>query len=152
MFRKEDGAVDRRPDGFWMKMLLIGLPVMVLVAWYVGQTYGVLAMQGVIIGGSISLVNGVIGFALVKWGLQKSPTALIGAVLGGFLLRLFMVMFAVLALIQLTAVNPYALGLSVVGFHFLFMVLELYSIREWLFPDKISLSRPIRGQDGEQNA
>jgi hypothetical protein len=128
--------VDRDLRLFLTRLFLLGLPVLAAGAWLCDAKIGASARQGVLFGGALSLVNAVIGFLLLQWGLRRSSRALLGVVLGGFLGRLFVVVAALFLLVHLTAVDPYALGLAVVGFYFLFLVVEVYTMRDRLFPGR----------------
>lgn len=118
-------------------IFLLGLPMIGVGSWICHQIYGLPSVTlGFVVGSSVSLANAVAGTVLLQWGLGRSPNALLAVVLGGFLARLIVVLLVLLGLMHLTSINPYALGLSVAGFYFAFMFVELFGLRERLFPTR----------------
>lgn len=84
------------------------------------------AMQGAIVGGGVAIAGSIAGLMVSAWGFDKGQKEFFGALLLGILGRL-VVYGATLIYIALgTSVSLIAAAAAMLGFHVIFMVVEIH--------------------------
>ena len=81
-------------------------------------------------GAGISLFNCLWGTLLILWGVDRSNTAYLGSVLGGFLGRFVVALSMFYVLQHQPGIHAVILALSIVGFYFLGMILEIHFLHK----------------------
>jgi Na+-translocating ferredoxin:NAD+ oxidoreductase RnfA subunit len=76
-------------------------------------------------GAALAAANVLTAFALVAWGLERSPKALLAAVLGGMAVRTGLVLLAVVLGLTLFGLPRAPLALSLLGYFIPFLALEV---------------------------
>lgn len=83
-------------------------------------------MQGALVGGTLAVAGAIAGLLLSAWGFDKGQTQFFGALLFGILGRL-VVYGATLIYVALgTSIDPLATAVAMLGFHVVFMILEIH--------------------------
>lgn len=102
-------------------VLLLGIPLGILSSEDV--------IMAVAIGALISTANVLLGYAAIRYSLDKPYTTFLKAVLGGMGLRMAFMLGLITALILVFRVNAVALTVSALGFHAVFLILEILFIQ-----------------------
>lgn len=76
-------------------------------------------------GGALAALNALAAYALVLWSQRRSTNVFLGAVLGGMLGRMALVLGAVVALVQGAGLPKLPLAASLLGYFVVFLVIEL---------------------------
>jgi hypothetical protein len=76
-------------------------------------------------GGALALANTLAAHALVRWSSRRSTNAFLGAVLGGMVGRMALVLGAVVAGVLLLGLPRLPLAFSLLSYFVLFLLLEL---------------------------
>lgn len=79
----------------------------------------------VALGAALAVSNVLLAFALAAWGLKRSPRAFLGAVLGGMMARLGLVLLAVAVAVAAFGVPKVPLTMALLGYFVPFLVFEL---------------------------
>lgn len=79
----------------------------------------------VALGAALAVSNVLLAFALAAWGLKRSPRAFLGAVLGGMMARLGLVLLAVAVAVAGFGVPKVPLTMTLLGYFVPFLVFEL---------------------------
>jgi hypothetical protein len=79
----------------------------------------------VVAGGALAAANNILAYFLVLWSSGRSTNAFLGAVLGGMVGRMALVLAAVAAGILLLGLPKVPFATSLLAFFVLFLVLEL---------------------------
>ena len=83
-------------------------------------------VQGAVIGGTLAVAGAIAGLILSAWAFDKGQKQFFGALLLGILGRL-VVYGATLIYIALgTSINPIATVVAMLGFHVVFMIMEIH--------------------------
>jgi hypothetical protein len=85
-----------------------------------------------IVGALLSLANVLAGYAAIEYSIDKSYTTFLKLVLGGMGARLFVMLGALLILIEVFDFPAAALVVSLLGFYTIFLVLEIFFIQRKL--------------------
>jgi hypothetical protein len=79
----------------------------------------------VALGAALAVSNVLLAFALAAWGLKRSPRAFLGAVLGGMMARLGLVLLAVAVAVAVFEFPKVPLAMTLLGYFVPFLVFEL---------------------------
>lgn len=101
---------------------LPAMPVLVAVSWLVWGPAGA-ASAGVALG--LVLVNFALAAAMLSWGARTSPAFLMGAALGGFLLRMILLAGALIVLRDRSWIEAAPLGIGLLVSHIGLLAWEL---------------------------
>jgi len=94
--------------------------------WLFRARLGPEVLQGAVVGGALAVAGAIAGLILSAWGFDKGQKQFFGALLLGILGRL-VVYGATLIYIALgTSVDLIATVVAMLGFHVVFMVLEIH--------------------------
>lgn len=105
-------------------VLLLGT-VGALVLWMSRGRFEPEQLQGAAAGGSVAVAGTLAGLVLTAWGFEKGQTQFFGALLFGILGRL-VVYGATLIYIALgTSLDLIATAVAMMGFHVVFMIVEI---------------------------
>jgi hypothetical protein len=81
--------------------------------------------QALLLGGALATANTLLAFLLVSWSEKRSTTAFLGAVLGGMVGRMALLLLAVVAAVVGLGLPKLPLAISLLSYFVLFLVLEL---------------------------
>jgi hypothetical protein len=90
-----------------------------------GQRLSSAALRGVVIGGALAAVNTLAAYGLVRWAQGRSTNAFMGAVLGGMVGRMGLMLAAVVAAVLLLGVPKVPLAVSLLSYFVFFLVFEI---------------------------
>ncbi|NJN14109.1 MAG: hypothetical protein HC813_00090 [Planctomycetes bacterium] len=88
------------------------------------------ALTGAAIGATLGLLNIVLGVYATRSALRKGPAAALRTMLGGFFLRLLLLVGLVLWFQSEASVNEVAFALSFFAFFFVFLAVEVRMIQK----------------------
>ena len=83
------------------------------------------ARSAAILGGALAALNTLAAYALVVWSAPRGTNVFLGAVLGGMVGRMGLLLCAVVAAILGLGVPKLPLALSLLGYFVVFLVIEL---------------------------
>jgi hypothetical protein len=83
-----------------------------------------------LLGGLLAAVNTVVAYGLVLWSKKRSPTAFLGAVLGGMVGRMALLLGAVTASILVLGLPKIPLAASLLSYFVLFLIVELAQVHK----------------------
>jgi len=86
-------------------------------------------LVAVVSGALISTANVILGYAAIRYSLDKSYSTFLKAVLGGMGLRLSIMLGMLAALILVLHLDALALVVSALGFHAVYLILEILFIQ-----------------------
>ena len=133
--------VESRIAGDMVRRALPLAPVLVLVA---GAVWGVNGALSAAYGLGLVLLNFLLSAALLGGAAKRSPKLLAVAALGGYLVRMALIVVAVLAVDDFGWVHRAALGITIVVTHVGLLIWEVRFVSGSLaFPDL----KPRRGVD-----
>ncbi len=112
-----------------LRFLAFLLPVSGVVALGAGtlvsRTFGPEAFRAFAWGAALSTFVCYLGFLLTVWAIPRSPNAQLASVVLGFLGRMIALTAAIFFLSRFGGLAVEPLGLSIIGFYFLAMALEM---------------------------
>ena len=88
-------------------------------------------------GAALALVNTVVAHALVLWSSRRSTNAFLGAVLGGMVGRMALMLGAVVAGVLLLGLPRLPLAASLLSYFVLFLVMELTILHRRTTPARL---------------
>ncbi len=83
-------------------------------------------IKSFIVGFLISLVNSVVGFLIIKWGINKPNREFLKLTLGSMGVRLFLIAGLILVLLKFLNFEIYGLLSSLLLFYFIFLFVEVF--------------------------
>jgi hypothetical protein len=83
------------------------------------------AFQGIVLGGALATANTLAAYGLVRWAEGRSTNTFMGAVLGGMVGRMGLMLAAVVAAVLLLGVPKVPLALSLLSYFVFFLVFEI---------------------------
>lgn len=90
-----------------------------------GQRLSGEAVRGIAMGGALAAANTLAAFGLVRWAEGRSTNAFMGAVLGGMIGRMGVMLAAVVGAVLLLGVPKVPLALSLLSYFVFFLVFEI---------------------------
>jgi hypothetical protein len=84
--------------------------------------------QAALLGAALALANTVAAYGLVRWSAGRPVNTFMGAVLGGMLGRMGLMLAAVLGLVLLLDLPEVPLAVSLLAYFVLFLVIELFLV------------------------
>jgi hypothetical protein len=88
----------------------------------------------VLAGGGLAAFNALLAFCIVCWSEKRSTNVFLGAVLGGMLGRMGLMLVAVVAGVLLFGLPKLPLAISLLSYFVLFLVLELMVLHKKTTP------------------
>jgi hypothetical protein len=79
----------------------------------------------VALGAALAVANVLLAFALAAWGLRRSPRVFLGAVLGGMMVRLALVLLAVVLAVAVFETPKVPLAMTLLSYFVPLLVFEL---------------------------
>jgi hypothetical protein len=107
-----------------------------LLPWLSGSV-----RRAVALGAALAVSNVLLAFALAAWGLKRSPRAFLGAVLGGMMARLGLVLLAVAVAVAAFDVPKVPLTMALLGYFVPFLVFELAVLHRSTPPPATAVAR-----------
>jgi hypothetical protein len=96
------------------------------LAWPLGlRRLDVAGRWAVLYGGTLAVANTILAHSLVRWSARRSTNVFLGAVLGGMVARMAILLLAVIAGILLLGLPRLPLAVSLLSCFVLFLVLEM---------------------------
>lgn len=83
------------------------------------------ALQAIVLGGAIAAANTLAAYGLVRWAEKRSTNAFMGAVLGGMVGRMGLMLGAVVAAVLVLGVPKVPLAVSLLTYFVFFLVFEI---------------------------
>jgi hypothetical protein len=83
------------------------------------------ALHGMVLGAVLAAVNTLAAYGLVLWGQRRSTNTFMGAVLGGMVGRMGMMLAAVVAGVLVLGLPKVPLAISLLAYFVLFLVFEI---------------------------
>jgi len=122
---------ERKFDLTLLKQIVIVLIVVGAAGVYPLKQYASeQVMQGVLAGVGLSVVNILMGFAVIQFTLGRSYTTFIQIVLGGIAVRLFVMVGLLLFFVGLLKFHPVSLVGSLFVMYVIFLTLEVIYIHK----------------------
>jgi hypothetical protein len=90
-----------------------------------GATLGPQALPAAALGAGLAAVNSLAAYALVLWSARRSTNAFLGAVLGGMVGRMGLMLAAVIVAVLVFGLPRIPLAVSLLGHFVVFLALEL---------------------------
>jgi MFS family permease len=90
-----------------------------------GQRLTAPALQGIVFGGVLAAANTLAAYGLVRWSEKRSANAFMGAVLGGMVGRMGLMLAAVVGAVLLLGLPKVPLAVSLLSYFVLFLVFEI---------------------------
>jgi hypothetical protein len=90
-----------------------------------GSRLGEGSFTAAALGGALAAVNTIAAYALVLWSSRRSTNAFLGAVLGGMVGRMGLMLAAVVGAVLGLGVPKVALAVSLLSYFVLFLIAEL---------------------------
>ena len=120
-------------------ILVLGIAVATFaVAWAVTlRRADAAARWAAAFGAALALANTVTAHALVRWSSRRSTNAFLGAVLGGMVGRMALMLGAVVAGVLLLGLPKLPLAVSLLSYFVLFLVLELSILHRRTTPARL---------------
>ncbi len=120
----------------------------VFPAWVVvsGLVWGMGGALSSALGYVLVIGNLAAAAALMAWGARTSPVALMGATLGGFIVRLAVLVGIVLAVSQLSFFEPVPIAITIVASHLGLLGWEIRYVSLRLAAPGLDLQRPGKEQ------
>lgn len=130
-------------DFRFLKQIVLTLAIVTLLGAYPLLTYaGEEIVTGVIAGAAMSVLNVLMGYGAVEYSFNRSYTTFMQIVLGGIVVRLFVMAGLLIVLIAVFNVHSVALVGSLFVMYAIFLALEvLYIHNKW--QDKIHHSSSV---------
>lgn len=115
-----------KADKFLGKSLVIILVLfLILIVAYSFSFVSGAFFKSVVIGGAISTFNFLLGFFAIKIGLKSSRDFFFRAILGGIVLRLFLVLVLVFISLKFLNINENSFIFSILFFYILYLSIEI---------------------------
>ena len=90
-----------------------------------GQRLSSAAMRGIVMGGALAAANTLAAYGLVRWAQGRSTNTLMGAVLGGMVGRMGLMLAAVVGAVVVLGVPKVPLALSLLSYFVFFLAFEI---------------------------
>jgi hypothetical protein len=121
----------RKFDPAFLKYVLYASIIVLIVSFYPVLVYASpLQLRSIIYGYLISLLNVIIGYALISKGFDKKVKSFMVIVFGGMLVRMVFVAILLFILLYFAQLEPVSLVASVFFFYFLFISIEIIFIHK----------------------
>lgn len=96
-----------------------------LLSGLLRQSLGPAALEAALLGGLLAAANTLAAYALVLWSMKRSMKTFLGAVLGGMLGRMGLMLVAVAAAVVRLGLPQVPLIVSLLSYFVVFLALEL---------------------------
>ena len=115
-----------KAEKFLGKSILVPFVLfLILTVVYLCSVVSEAFFKSVIIGGAISSFNFILGLFAVKIGLKSNQDIFLKAVLGGMMIRLFLVLVLVFISLKFLNINENSFIFSILFFYILFLIIEI---------------------------
>jgi hypothetical protein len=108
-----------------LAVLLIVAGSLALVFASVGSTLDAAAREAAVAGGALAAANAIAAYFIVLWSERRSTNVFLGAVLGGMVGRMGILLGAVVAAVVVFGLPKVPLALSLLAYFVVFLVMEL---------------------------
>ena len=119
-----------KPD--WVFLRLVGLYAIVVTAliyYPISTVVDAVALRSIIAGGVLALFHLLFGYISVELGFDKKSTTFLKIVLGGMVVRLFLMAGIVFVMLKFFLFDPLSLMLSLLFYYMMNLVLEIYLLQ-----------------------
>jgi putative flippase GtrA len=116
----------------WAFLRLVGLyavAVATLLYYPISHLVDAESFRSITAGGAMSIVHVLLGYLLVEWGFEKKSTTFLKVVLGGMVVRLFLMTGVVLVLLRVYSYDAFSLMISLLLYYVINLVLEIYLLQ-----------------------
>ncbi len=126
LIRKRKVTQIRKFDPAFLKYVLYASVIVLIVSFYPVYMYlSPAQIMAIIYGYLLSLLNVIIGYALISNAFEKKTKSFMIIVFGGMGVRMLLVAIMLLILLYIVQLEPVSLVSSVFFFYFLFMAIEI---------------------------
>lgn len=116
----------------WVFLRLVGLYAIVvafLILYPISTVVDAEALRSIVAGGLLSLFHLLFGYITVESGFDKKSTTFLKIVLGGMVVRLFLMAGIVFVMLKSFQFDPLSLMLSLLFYYVMNLVLEIYLLQ-----------------------
>ena len=115
-------------------LVFLGVAILVVVPLSIYTNHEL--VRSVVAGGLASLFHLLLGYLFIEYGFDKSNTTFLKVILGGTLLRMFLLVGIVLLLVRVYQLQTVSLMVSLLLFYVLNLILEIQLLQK-----KVALKR-----------
>jgi hypothetical protein len=109
-------------------LIFIGVAVLVVAPLAVYSNHDI--VRSVVAGGFASLFHLLLGYLFIEYGFEKSNTTFLKVILGGTLVRMFLLVGIVLVLVRVYQFQTISLMISLLLFYVLNLFLEIHLLQK----------------------
>lgn len=118
--------------------LPIGLAVIVVAAVIAVSVVGMPGLWGALVGGAIGLFLSLLTILLMRQSADFPPMVVMAVAMGGFVVKLVVLLLMVVALRDVTALHTYSLGLTLLASIIAWAAAEVVAFRRTQIPTLIT--------------
>jgi hypothetical protein len=93
---------------------------------YLTSVISAMMFKSVLLGTLLAIINFVIGFALIRFSLNKSEKIFLLSLWGGLLLRLILGLILILITLIFLEINTYGFIFSILFFYVFYLIIEIF--------------------------
>jgi hypothetical protein len=109
-------------------LVFVGVAVLVVAPLAVYTNHDI--VRSVVAGGFASLFHLLLGYLFIEYGFEKSNTTFLKVILGGTLVRMFLLVGIVLVLVRVYQFQTISLMISLLLFYVLNLFLEIHLLQK----------------------
>ena len=116
----------------WVFLRLVGLYAIVVTAlmyYPISTVVDAIALRSIIAGALLALFHLLFGYVTIELGFDKNSTTFLKIVLGGMVVRLFLMAGIVFLMLKFFQFDPLSLMLSLLFYYIMNLVLEIYLLQ-----------------------
>ena len=116
----------------WVFLRLVGLYAIVVTAlmyYPISTVVDAIALRSIIAGALLALFHLLFGYVTIELGFDKNSTTFLKIVLGGMVVRLFLMAGIVFVMLRFFQFDPLSLMLSLLFYYIMNLVLEIYLLQ-----------------------
>jgi hypothetical protein len=102
------------------------LSLLIIASLYLASVISAIMFKSVLLGTLLAIFNFGIGFALIRFSLNKSEKIFILSLWGGLLLRLILGLILILITLIFLEINTYGFIFSILFFYVFYLIIEIF--------------------------
>jgi len=107
--------------GILVSILLLAI----ITILFLSSIFSSLLFKSILYGEILSIINFIIGFLLINYGLRKSDKIFLTTLWGGLLFRLILGLSLVILVLNFLEINAYGFIFSILFFYFFYLMIEI---------------------------
>ncbi len=111
----------------WVVLYAVAIAALI---YPISQVVDEKVVHSAVAGGVMSLLHVLLGYFAVELGYQKKNTTFLKIVLGGMVVRMFLMAGVVLVLLKVYHYDAFSLMLSLLAYYVVNLVLEIYLLQK----------------------